>query len=935
MVYKHLRYFDLGLTNVKHTAFSGPQDLDALPQGELPLDKKDDDGEGMSPADSHDGDDPERLPSEPGDGHDVPDVMHTEGEEAPPAKRTYAHAARVQCGRLPLVQDVPLTLEHFLGLVPSSNGRSLEAKYAQDYATRYGHIFPNTIGMDAASRLAMDEDSDGALCISSDAAIAAAKQQHDFFKELDDYKLDDENAASSSTTATATAAAPGSWKYRLAEAMRGLPTMMIPTETVVMEAAFHLLRCGILSIPDTQTMNVKAARALLMIAKWLQQRMWEKWSADGTVTGPSTVGRKHYSPDFVMALIGPGGTGKTTILRCAEALIDHFAGLESVRKCAISNTAARLLGGDTIHALCKLPLTSLQQSTSRLSAPVLKRHCERWRTAEAVFMDEISMVAPEQLCQADVRIRQAKCKPYLKFGGVGGVLSGDFLQLPPVERGSLARRLGDTGAYAEEQEDPNVAGDVVTDDTPRASAEARQGYLFWRDIRIVISLSINIRAPGVLSRLQEEMRSGSISAEMWKLYLTRVLRDDDERLLQPPFSTAKVQYVVHRHSIRVRQSYANAIATAYSLRQRVYIVQAADEPKSDEDTRNFTEEVRCKLLECANPRDTRGLCSFLAFYIGMRLLLCSKDCVRYGLMKGCECILEHIVFAADEDLPTHALAGVPLTLRFMPTALVLRAAGASWELSRDACPDFPASVDRRGLFLLRPSENYIKRTVSHDKFVHLKRTPFAVVPADTRIVYSAQGETFEAVIADMQRPPRMKHDEYWLACYVMLSRSTSLEGFLVLRPAAFEELSRPPPKYLIDEIDRLCALEKDCTQRLAEYLKSLPCDVPKAVLDLFRPNAVEQEQREVARIRSENLPLRPVPEQLQEHPSLAVAEPSTPDRPREDGGSSLPLRKRLRGKQSNAAPSTPAPSSAAGSTGKRTPIDDPDSNAGKRPRRLH
>ena len=40
------------------------------------------------------------------------------------------------------------------------------------------------------------------------------------------------------------------------------------------------------------------------------------------------------------------GTGKTTVLKSIEALIDQFLGAESVRKCAISNAAARLLGGE-------------------------------------------------------------------------------------------------------------------------------------------------------------------------------------------------------------------------------------------------------------------------------------------------------------------------------------------------------------------------------------------------------------------------------------------------------------------------------------------------------------------------------------------------------------------------------------------------------------
>ncbi len=100
------------------------------------------------------------------------------------------------------------------------------------------------------------------------------------------------------------------------------------------------------------------------------------------------------SPDDALVLIGPGGTGKTAVLRADEAMIDYFVGDEAVRKCAISNTASRLLGGDTMHALCELPREYLQQKTSKLTNRVLKKHPERWRTAVALFVDEISMVAP-------------------------------------------------------------------------------------------------------------------------------------------------------------------------------------------------------------------------------------------------------------------------------------------------------------------------------------------------------------------------------------------------------------------------------------------------------------------------------------------------------------------------------------------------------------
>ncbi len=79
-----------------------------------------------------------------------------------------------------------------------------------------------------------------------------------------------------------------------------------------------------------------------------------------------------------------------------------------------------------MHALCKLPREDLQHKTSRLTDRVLKKHRERWRTAVALFVDEISMVAPEQLQQTNVRVQQATRRSERRFGGLLTVLSGDF-----------------------------------------------------------------------------------------------------------------------------------------------------------------------------------------------------------------------------------------------------------------------------------------------------------------------------------------------------------------------------------------------------------------------------------------------------------------------------------------------------------------------------
>ena len=139
----------------------------------------------------------------------------------------------------------------------------------------------------------------------------------------------------------------------------------------------------------------------------------------------------------------------------------------------------------------------------------------------------------------------------------------------------------------------------------------------------------------------------------------------------------------------------------------------------------------------------------------------------------------------------------------MPASLILQAEGVSWILFEEDLPsNLPDGIDRRGLFQL--GRTYLQlRFKEGDGYVAVKRTSFQVTLVDTVIAHSAQGSTYGAVVVDMIKPPRMDARTHWLACYVMLSRASSIHGLLVLRPATRKELTTKHPQHLIDEIDRL------------------------------------------------------------------------------------------------------------------------------------
>ena len=507
--------------------------------------------------------------------------------------------------------------------------------------------------------------------ISSSDAVAALEKQNTFFTCVDRFQIEPLPAKTRTQPSR-----KDPYEARIDTAVVNLHAAMVPermdvSDTVVMEAAFFLINEGLLDIPDVQETNVKQAHAFLWNAAWLQTFMSARWREEGRITSDDRHPMSASMKDFNLLIMGPGGTGKTSVLRLTEALITFFTGSNTVQKLAPSNAAARLLGGDTLHSLCKLPFgdrVSLSTKKGRLSKEVLRSLRSKWDLIVAGFLDEVSMVSSDQFLHFDVRLRQAKMKPDRPFGGLAFNFCFDFLQLPPVDkygtRPSLAKPIDDLGRVAD---DEDVNNEETKDLKKEMQAEARQGFDLWRSLRRVVCLTVNIRAQDALGRLQAEMRAGTITDEMWALYQSRIITAGDPRLTAPgsPFVEFDVRFIVHRHRIRVMRSLENAKAQSQKLQTPLYSVQARDEVLLNEDAPKVTDEVRADLLRRVNPEQTKGLPSFLPLHVGMRLLLSSKDCVRFGLVRGCSCVVRDIIFSDDEALPMDLVAGHIHSLTYM------------------------------------------------------------------------------------------------------------------------------------------------------------------------------------------------------------------------------------------------------------------------------
>ena len=128
-------------------------------------------------------------------------------------------------------------------------------------------------------------------------------------------------------------------------------------------------------------------------------------------------------------ITGKSGAGKTTLIKA-------LAELPNVIFCAPTGSAARLIGGQTVHRMFQIPPYPVVDANMLPPLARLKR--KLLKQVETVVIDEVSMLRGDILRAVDHRLRQcAKSfedaqKP---FGGKNMVFVGDFFQLPPVANG--------------------------------------------------------------------------------------------------------------------------------------------------------------------------------------------------------------------------------------------------------------------------------------------------------------------------------------------------------------------------------------------------------------------------------------------------------------------------------------------------------------------
>ena len=128
-------------------------------------------------------------------------------------------------------------------------------------------------------------------------------------------------------------------------------------------------------------------------------------------------------------LTGPAGTGKTFVLNQFIKLSKYEGKHVSVT--ATTGLAATHLGGTTIHAWAGIGV--LDQLPERFADHMAKGRREIIEKTDILIIDEVSMLHDYRLDMVDevCRLVRRKDEP---FGGIQVIMSGDFFQLPPINR---------------------------------------------------------------------------------------------------------------------------------------------------------------------------------------------------------------------------------------------------------------------------------------------------------------------------------------------------------------------------------------------------------------------------------------------------------------------------------------------------------------------
>jgi ATP-dependent exoDNAse (exonuclease V) alpha subunit len=238
-------------------------------------------------------------------------------------------------------------------------------------------------------------------------------------------------------------------------------------------------------------------------------------------------------------LTGPAGAGKTHVLNQFIRLAKHEGRHVSVT--ATTGLAATHLGGTTIHSWAGIGVAdSLSDS---FGDHVSKGRREIIERTDVLIIDEISMLHDFRLDMVDQVCRTVRKKDDEPFGGIQVIMSGDFFQLPPINRGDsraggfvvnseVWQELQPTICYLEEQhrQDDEVLLDILN--------ALRSGELRRHHAETLLA-----RTEVFPDDLEQMTELHTVNVDVDKLNATKLAQIDEDEITYSQTTTGGENYI--------------------------------------------------------------------------------------------------------------------------------------------------------------------------------------------------------------------------------------------------------------------------------------------------------------------------------------------------------------------------------------------------------
>jgi hypothetical protein len=251
--------------------------------------------------------------------------------------------------------------------------------------------------------------------------------------------------------------------------------------------------------------NIKQYQAFGYAATAFVQSLFALRAVDVDPANSSAV---QFPPQLLLHVPGPAGSGKSQVVASLLYLADALHARNTLATSATMGKAALAINGNTVHFLFSLPRTD-----GGVLAPLSAKQKTALRRNNLFIIDEISMCNHLMLSQIDARLKEAfdNSKP---MGGAHVILLGDFLQLPPICKGSPLQFL---------YEYPLAAGGM------HSSTARVNGWEAYRAFTTVVEFTDVIRQPdGPYKEALCRLTNGTLTDADIRLLNTRVVGGSDK-----------------------------------------------------------------------------------------------------------------------------------------------------------------------------------------------------------------------------------------------------------------------------------------------------------------------------------------------------------------------------------------------------------------------